>query len=476
MSKLKKLTSNDYTFNDVFTKHYQIWAMIPLFLYLLTPVVHMIVYAILHTDDIEGLDNIAHFLSTCEYPGDYYSPICAFSFVLGAFFAIIAVLSYYKNKKENKLKRYPDNVPTFIFLAYLTLIVVSTIANKTDYHYILGFTPRAEGVVSFFAYYLVFYLCGTFVTKEKYKYAAIYFFLATGVVIGVLTIINEYVTNVPIIGDYEYPCGIFYTHNFYAYYLSISIMLAAGLVALSSKKVSKIFGFIVMTLDTFILAINDSMGGFLACMVAFLFLVVAASIVKKKFSVASLLMFVWFLAIIFVTGLFTPSFFSEITGLANDVEKIVTDSEDAGNAGTLRWTLWTHTWQYIKEKPFVGWGFEGTAERLGMETHTDKAHNEYLENMAYYGIPAGLIYIAALVSVYLKAFTRRKKLDGVSVICLTGALAYIGSALVGNSFIFTAPFCFVFLGLGASTIHDTAKIPSKDQANEGQYSPEITQQ
>ncbi len=456
MSKLKKLTSDDYTLNDLFTKRYQIWAMIPLFLYLLTPVVHMIVFAFLHTDEIEGFDNLAHYMATGEYPGDYYSPICQLSFIIGGVIAIIAVISYYANKKQNKLQRCPDNIPTFLFLTYLALIVTSTIVNKTDYKFILGLTPRAEGVVSFFAYYLVFYLCGTFVTDKRYKYAAIYFFLATGVVIGVLTIINEYVTDIGIIGEYRKPCGIFYTHNFYAYYLAISIMLSAGLVALSKKKASKAFGFVVMSLDTFILAINDTLGGFLACVVAFLFLIVTASIVNKKFSLASLLMFIWFLAIIFVTGLFIPSFFSELTGLSNDVETITANTKNAGDAGTARWTLWTHTAQYIKEKPLIGWGFEGTAKRLGSETHTDKAHNEYLENMAYFGIPAGLIYIAALISVYLKAFIRRKKLDAVSIICLTGALAYIGSALVGNSFIFTAPFCFVFLGLGSTTHSESA--------------------
>lgn len=462
MSKLKSLTENKYTLNDVFTKNYQIWAMVPLFLYLLTPVIHMIVFAILHTDDIEGIDNITHYMATGEYPGDYYSPICQLSFIFGALFAVIVVLSYYANKKQNKLTRYPDNIPTFLFIAYLALIVISTIANKTGYKLIFGLTPRAEGVLSFFAYYLVFYLCGTFVSKEKYKYAAVYFFLATGVVIGILTIINEYVTDISIIGEYRKPCGIFYTHNFYAYYLSISIMLAAGLVALSPKKASKIFGFAVMSLDTFILAINDSLGGFLACIVAFLFLIIAASVKNKKFSVSATVMFVWFLVIIFVTGLFIPSFFSELTGLARDVETIVEDGENAGSAGTARWTLWTHTWQYIKEKPWIGWGFEGTAERLGTETHADKAHNEYLENMAYYGIPAGLIYIAALVSVYVKAIVRRKKLDNATIICLAGALGYIGSALVGNSFIFTAPFCFVFLGLGASTICDKEEVKSTE--------------
>ena len=42
---------------------------------------------------------------------------------------------------------------------------------------------------------------------------------------------------------------------------------------------------------------------------------------------------------------------------------------------------------------------------------------------------------------------KRKNIDNSTIICLAGALAYIGSALVGNSFIFTAPFFFIFLGL-----------------------------
>lgn len=462
MNKLKSLTENRYTLNDIFTKNYQIWAVVPLLIYLLTPIAHMIVFSFLYSAEMKN-EEITHFFNTGEYAGDYYMPIVQFAFVLGVFFATIAFVAFIANKKEHSLKRFPDNIPIVFFVLFLALIVVSTIVNKTESNYIWGFTVRAEGVTSFFCYYLVYFLCGTFVDKEKYKYFLMYFFLLTGVVIGILTIVNKYFYDITIIRD-DFVSGIFYHSNFYAYYLSISIMLASTLAILDKSKVRRILSFFIFAFDTFILAINDSLGGFLACIVAFLFVIFFITLKNKKFCFPALGMFAVFLVIIFVTGLFTPSYFSELSGLGKDVEKIVTDSENAGDAGTARWTLWTHTAQYIKEKPWIGWGFEGTAERLGTETHADKAHNEYLENMAYFGIPAGIIYVAGLMSVYIKAIKRRKYVDNATICCLAGALGYIGSAFVGNSFIFMAPFCFIFLGLANSSLEKLQPVetPAED--------------
>ena len=81
--------------------------------------------------------------------------------------------------------------------------------------------------------------------------------------------------------------------------------------------------------------------------------------------------------------------------------------------------------------------------------------------MAYYGIPAGLMYLFGLMSVYIKALIKRKSIDNTTIICLAGALAYIGSALVGNSFIFTAPFFFIFLGLANNTTGQYPPLPEE---------------
>ena len=210
MSKFKSLTEDKYKLSDIFTKHHEIWLMVPAVIYLLTPIVHMIVFAVLYKpqDDYSILDYL-HFFETGEFAGDYYSPIIHYAFVLGAIFAVIAVITYLSFAKKTGYKVInADSIPLFFFIVYTVLIIISTIVNKTEIKLILGQTNRAEGVIQVIAYMMVFYLCASLVKKEKYKYFAMWFFLATGVVIAVLTIINEYITDVTIIGD-AYICGIF---------------------------------------------------------------------------------------------------------------------------------------------------------------------------------------------------------------------------------------------------------------------------
>ncbi|MBR3437876.1 MAG: O-antigen ligase family protein [Clostridia bacterium] len=245
--------------------------------------------------------------------------------------------------------------------------------------------------------------------------------------------------------------AVFYHINFYAYFLTMAIMLSAALFALEKNKAVRVFAFFSLCLNSVVLAFNDSFGGFLACLVAFVFMIVAASIKKGKFSFSALATLLVFLAICFAVGLKYESFFSELVTLGNDVEKIATDAEDADSAGTARWGLWRATWGYIKERPFIGYGIEGTVERLTADTGQDKVHNEYLDYAVEYGIPAALLYIAGLVSIFIKALIRRKSIDNATLVCLTASLGYIGSAFFGNRMIFILPFFFIFLGLANST-------------------------
>lgn len=448
---LKDFTENKYTLNDIFTKKYEIWLIIPAFIYLLTPIVQMIVYSFTFSTE-ESESALIHFLGTGENVGDYYMAIIKYSFLISAFVAIFAFASLAAANRQgirsiNKI----DFIPFIVFSVYLVLIIISSIVNKIGFvEYVLGISNRSEGVISVFCYFLVFYLCGSFVRKESIKRFVMWFFLATSVVIGILSLVDRFVYDLYIVGNNGF-CGIFYHWNFYAYYLTMAIMIAASIGTLGKSKAERIIAILTMCFNTFLLAINDSLGGFLACCVAFVFLVIASSIKNKRFDVCSFVEFLAFLVIIFITGLFTPSFFSELTNFGSDVVKIVENSEDAGDAGTARWTLWTHTVKYIKMKPWIGWGYEGSCALLGTETHADRTHNEYLENMAFYGVPAGLIYVVGLVSVYVKALIKRKSVDNVTLCCLVGALGYIGSAFVGNSFIFAAPFFFIFLGLANNT-------------------------
>ena len=89
-----------------------------------------------------------------------------------------------------------------------------------------------------------------------------------------------------------------------------------------------------------------------------------------------------------------------------------------------------------------------------------RAHNEYLQYATFYGIPAGICYIAGCFSVYLHGLKHRKELDLYTVTCLVTAFSYLASAFVGNTKMLTTGLFFCILGLGFSV--EKQDVPDKE--------------
>ena len=123
MQKIKSLTEDKYMLSDIFPKHHELWLMVPVMIYLLTPVVHMITFAFTYKDpDDWSLKDWFHFYDTAELAGDYYSPIIHYAFLLGAIFAILAVIVYISFcKKTNHKIVSVDTIPLFFFIAYINI-------------------------------------------------------------------------------------------------------------------------------------------------------------------------------------------------------------------------------------------------------------------------------------------------------------------------------------------------------------------
>lgn len=81
-------------------------------------------------------------------------------------------------------------------------------------------------------------------------------------------------------------------------------------------------------------------------------------------------------------------------------------------------------------------------------TGSSRTHNEYLQYMATFGIPEGVLYILGCVGVFIRNVKRKEKLRKMSYVCLTAAFTYLVSACFGVTLYNTAPFLFIFLGMG----------------------------
>ena len=107
----------------------------------------------------------------------------------------------------------------------------------------------------------------------------------------------------------------------------------------------------------------------------------------------------------------------------------------------------------IKEHPIFGYGIEGQkrmAEELGIVGQYEigtSTHNDFLQYAVFFGIPAALVYICGVFSVFLNGLKNRLHLDNYALAGFVGAFAYLVSSAVGVSMHYTTPYMFILLGI-----------------------------
>ena len=384
---------------------------------------------------------------------------------------IIGAAMYLYNSRKIPFKTYiSDNIPALFFTALCLWMLISTAVNGFTQNALKGGEYRNESLFLFFAYFLIYFFCSSTIRKEKFKKASVYILLVSSWAAGVLSLVHRYIR--PLVSMEEIASGrvsfVFHQFNHYGYFLTLTITLSAAIFVLCKDVKQKIFAGLTFCFNSVVLTINGTFGCFIAVCVALAFLIVVDGILEKHFSITALAPLVLFLIISYITGKFINSFFTDLARLFEDVKMILGKStaethidsligsdsaqnfRTAGDAGTGRWSLWTATVSYIKERPLFGWGIEGIGKRLEEETgYSDRPHNEYLQYAVFFGIPAAALYVSGVLSVYIKAFRRRANLDRTSATCLVAAFGYLVSAFFGNTMYYTAPFFFILLGTGA---------------------------
>jgi O-antigen ligase len=162
----------------------------------------------------------------------------------------------------------------------------------------------------------------------------------------------------------------------------------------------------------------------------------------------TLISFGVFWAVTFFMHIWFPEILTSFLQFFVDIESVSKDPLHSDDAGTNRWVLWKAAVEQIGKRPIFGFGNEGIGEALLAVGDNNRPHNEFLQYAAFYGIPAAVLYICGIMSVFLKAYRHRATLDASSLICLIAAFAYLFSSLFGNTMFYTAPFLFLFLGMG----------------------------
>ncbi len=374
-----------------------------------------------------------------EYP-DFLKSILPGILVL---YILAIILLFGKKRRICKI----DAVYIFFIFSMLWMLI-SVCANGWTEISLLGDRTRHEGILTYWGYIGILFMLGSFIRNDTVKKFLCNTSLAVSLAVALFAIIQFYVwPEDPTVKD-AYPTAIFFQFNHYGYYLAIHIMMAAAFFTVSESNIRKLIYLLAMIANVIVLNVNNTFGAWLACVFGFIFMFIVAIVKERRFNTEALIAFLVFICISAGMTLCGCGIMHSLLQFFTDIQDVAEDPSKADAAGTTRWLLWKTTAGYIEKKPLFGYGIEGIDDMLQEATGSARTHNEYLQYAATFGIPEAIAYIAGCVTVFIRNVQHRKVLRDGSFICLTVAFTYLVSAFFGITMYNTAPFLFIFMGLG----------------------------
>lgn len=371
---------------------------------------------------------------------------------------ILAAVYIIKLKLDNKridIKQIAKEHPYIpLFLIMGILIFISVAANGFARESVFGTAEREEGLFVFLGYIALFIL-SSMIANEKLIYRFLTVLIVIFSLLNFIYIIDFAIGN----GFLTYNArNMGYPHpNHQSYVLSLITPLSAFLALTSQKTSIKILHFVSFILSGIATLINDTLGGLVAVICSLIFFILVYSLCKNKFQLKSILPIVLFIAVIVVccicSSQIKDNVFSNFSQLIDDSTEFVSgdefEDEDNHSTGVLRLILWEETLNFVSQKPILGYGGDTMQAELfeAADGACNRTHNEFLQYAFFFGIPAALVYIAAVFTVYLRGLFKRKELSAINICSLCAVAGYLVSAMFGNTVFRTAPLFFIMLGL-----------------------------
>lgn len=314
---------------------------------------------------------------------------------------------------------------------------------------------RYEGFLSYLAYAGIF-VNASLIRGEKERKIVFAVTTVVSTLLAALTLIRETIgSSVFLVRGIQFMSysSTFVNPNHYGYYLCVSMAVIAGLFMMSKKLWGKIVCGLCFTLNAAVLLLNGSLGPYIAAALGLL-LLFAFYLIRGGFKNA------WpaLIPIIILVGLSLvlkerqmlkdlSSFIkqtSEVIEIAIPGEAISSEQESLiDHYGSTRGRLWKQTIEVIKGNPVIGVGTDNIHLYIGNAL----PHSEFLQIAANMGIPALVVYMAALISCFVYVIKNLKKFSDGALFAGIAMFVYCVSGFVGITIPVTTYQLFLFWGM-----------------------------
>ena len=371
---------------------------------------------------------------------------------IGIIIYVILILRA-KARGERLLEILKRNPLMIIFGLAVYLMIFSQINNGMTYA-IEGYsTPTLVETFDFQIGYFVVILFGAAqICKDSHKR----FLVRSQILISVLLAIAAFVLwHTQIESDFfadwaPWFSSIFSNINYYGYYLAVSIPIAGAAYIYEKKTSWKIISLGAFALNTVALSIDDSLGAWFGAAFAVVFILITQLIMEKRINWRVLVIIPVFVLCLYIPGHILGSFDATMSTFGQEITIVAEGGDPYENfGGDHRWTVWNETAKIINDNKLFGIGFEGVdyLEYVG-PPYNIRPHNEFMQYALFYGIPMAILYFAGCLGIYIRALKMKKSLNMITLICLCGAFGYLVSSFFGLTMFATAPYLFIFLGMG----------------------------
>ena len=336
------------------------------------------------------------------------------------------------------------------FIAFMVCIIISTSLNSLNRAAAFGLPVRYLGIFNMFAFFIIYMKVSSYIEKDLFRHVILIGFLLMTDLITLTAFWNQYLTPVPAYQNKDGISAIYANKNHFGYVLGMAVLIGIGYWIYERKKTA-IIGAASALLNLIMLALNNTLGVQLAvgiCLVGMTVIVAVFDRDNKRVFRRMTGTLAFFLICVLGAVAVIPEVRLSVQTLFSDLGNILAGNA-SGTEGSGRLSVWRQVVAYIKDRPAFGYGCEGITMEMSRKLGIGDAHCEPMTYAVYYGIPAMTMYLAGMILTAVKYFRSRKALPATCRIAFLAACAYFLSSLVGVPMFYTAPFFYVFLGMGA---------------------------
>lgn len=436
-----------------------------LFIWIIIPILKMI-------------QGVSLFTSIYEYK---------FMEIVGIIGIYLFAFEIYKKIKttENKKLVIKELLPIIILVGYLIWTLISCIFAQDRQKAFYGDAYRKEGFITYLIY-AGFFACAFLIKSDKLKRCLLNSFIIVAIInIILINLTNNSIQMLKIFHFKNIQVGVFSNSNHYGYYLLLATITACLSFIVEKNKIIKSFYGLAYLILIYNLILNNTFGCYIAFAITMILFFVYCIYQRKNraITVVSILIFVINSCFVQYNGKNVvvnnaKILFNDISSILdvaknrnnlkieenvqnknNNISKSENNTKNNSainseaekkleNAGSGRAQLWKYGMNIFLDKPILGYGADNLeSEYKKYNIEQDRPHNLIIQLATTSGLPGCILYIIAIGLILVRAFKKLKNSNSIYTIVFFAIIAYLISAMFGNSMYYTSPYYFIFLGI-----------------------------